>query len=98
MYLIIQTQLTLAAGCIGQISIAATLFSIIVTILQRIILYCVICSVLLTKFLSMALIFTRCQPIERLWMGQIVDGSCESFDTLVKYWMFAARGLFLVLT
>ena len=96
-YLVVQMQLALTAGCVGQISIAITMFAIVVTKLQRLILRGVILSVIITKALSMTLVFTRCDPIERLWLGDLVEGSCEDFDSLVHFWMFSSGRFCLVL-
>ncbi|KAK4211349.1 hypothetical protein QBC37DRAFT_389743 [Rhypophila decipiens] len=94
MYLVLGGQFAIAGGCLAQISIALTLLGIARSKRQRLILWGIVATVVLTKVLSMILMFTACQPIDRLWnqyhMAEAAGfRACQNVHPTVSFWIFA---------
>lgn len=95
MYLILCGQFALAAACLSQISISVTLFKIGATRSQRLTLWIVISLVIISKVMSIFLVFTVCTPVQGLWIKH--DSVCNEsmFKPIVGFWIFAAGGTIL---
>ncbi|KAM7184086.1 hypothetical protein V8F33_013189 [Rhypophila sp. PSN 637] len=94
MYLVLAGQFAIAGGCLGQISIALTLLAIARSKRQRLILWGIVATVVLTKGVSMILMFTACQPIDRLWnQYHLAEAAgfqaCRIIHPTVHFWIFA---------